>query len=217
MGTTLAERFRLAREKNKLSQAKAARMVGVTQSLVYKLEKGLLKGTTHVNAFAMVYGVHPEWILADKGSIDDPYPIGEYLREPARLPLLTIDQVNAYLRGEIKNTTTEICLMPLPSNIAAHCILMPNPDSAMYSPAQHARSIPTAANLIIDLSNQFKPNIDDVLLISIKRSNKNKIRVLIKDGDDERLAPLNPAFESYQLSECDILGRVVGATQSFLK
>lgn len=64
---TLAQRLKTARQERGISQAEAARRVGIKQPTLSSLESGESKTTVHIAKFAAVYGVSALWLGEGRG------------------------------------------------------------------------------------------------------------------------------------------------------
>ncbi|WP_128723824.1 XRE family transcriptional regulator [Xylella fastidiosa] len=62
-GMKLNERIAAAREHAKLSQEQLAKMAGISQQSIQKLESGKAKGSKKITEIAIACGVRPEWLV----------------------------------------------------------------------------------------------------------------------------------------------------------
>lgn len=59
MAQTTGEKIRILRERKKLSQRELAKLVGMNQSVLHKIETGFVKKTTYLIDIARILGVDP--------------------------------------------------------------------------------------------------------------------------------------------------------------
>ncbi|MGT2495036.1 helix-turn-helix domain-containing protein [Cupriavidus basilensis] len=64
---TLGERVRYARKEKRLTQAELAKLVGVSQPMIRKIEAG--SETSKTVALAIALGVRPEWLASGAGEM----------------------------------------------------------------------------------------------------------------------------------------------------
>ncbi|MFJ3166267.1 XRE family transcriptional regulator [Serratia marcescens] len=69
MKTTLAERLKLARKEQGLSQKALGELIGVSQAAIQKIEVGKAKETTKILDLANALGVRPEWLSSGDGEM----------------------------------------------------------------------------------------------------------------------------------------------------
>ncbi|HGM5452863.1 TPA: XRE family transcriptional regulator [Serratia marcescens] len=72
MKTTLAERLKLARKEQGLSQKALGELIGVSQAAIQKIEVGKAKETTKILDLANALGVRPEWLSSGYGEMREP-------------------------------------------------------------------------------------------------------------------------------------------------
>lgn len=65
----LKDRFKLARKKSGLSQAKLGEMVGVSQSAIQYIENGRNQSSTKIFELAEALKVSPQWLLTGEGEM----------------------------------------------------------------------------------------------------------------------------------------------------
>lgn len=211
--SSFSDRFKILRKRLGVSQAQLAKIVGVSQSLVDQIENKNQAGSKHINAFARAFGVHPDWLLTHKGSIDEPYPYAASSTQVTLLPLININQIDKYQKGDQKLTKfiKEICMLPLEKSIAEESILLKMPDSSMFSSKNEANSVAIGSDLIIHFPKKKRPKLVAGELYLINAEGKNKIRMLKKDKYGLSLVPLNLTYKSYASTECKILGVVLAS------
>lgn len=64
---TFADRVRMTRTEQGMSQAELAKASGISQSTIAQIESGRNKGTTKIVDLARALGVNPYWLLQKKG------------------------------------------------------------------------------------------------------------------------------------------------------
>lgn len=69
MKTTLAERLKLARKEQGLSQKALGELIGVSQAAIQKIEVGKAKETTKILDLSNALGVRPEWLSSGHGEM----------------------------------------------------------------------------------------------------------------------------------------------------
>ncbi len=74
MALVFGDRLKSARLRADLKQSDLAKKVGLSQSTINRIEKGVAKGTTKLIEIADVLDVSPEWL--SKGSTD--YVVPQY-------------------------------------------------------------------------------------------------------------------------------------------
>lgn len=65
--STFGGRLRAARKARKMNQQKLAKAVGISQSVISDIERGVIAESVHVVQLSRVLGVNPLWLEASRG------------------------------------------------------------------------------------------------------------------------------------------------------
>jgi len=208
---SVSERLRQARSRVGMKQAEAARLLGVTASVLARYESGLNDPpSTNLRRLAEIYDVSTDYLL---GRTDDPhptaplpagaYPVGPLVRIPvlgdirAGRPLLAQDNVIGWEdvpAEDVRDGSYFFLRVIGDSMIEAHIL--------------------DGARVLVHIQPEVEPGEIAVVLVNEDEATIKRVRVL----DDQVL--LYPANSHYQPTihsarQVKILGKVVKSEISF--
>lgn len=207
-------RVYLARLKSGKSQTQAAREAGMAQSALSAFESGDNKDSGKLLTLAMVYDVHPEWLLTGKGSIDLPFP---FIALSARtLNYVQFRDINNYLEGKMENIEKITAYIPGSYSLGEKIFLTDMSDDSMQ--CDDSSSIPMGYKLIFDIEKA--PEVGSIVLVESENRLVIKELALFGNGyilrsKNKNYNNMSPSFNNTNSLFTKILAVLVHAYKQF--
>lgn len=211
---SIGERVRHRRVQLDLSQAELARLSGLKQSDISKIERGTIKRTTAVVELARALQCSPEYLaLGEENAPNDGTPAPEASKPRGKVPLISwviagnwSDVNDPFQPGDADDWVDVEGLQYGPNTFA----LTVNGDS-MTNPNPGERTFPEGTLLIVDPSRVATAN-DFVIAKDVKRQ-RATFKKLVTDGARWYLKALNPAYPMIEIDDASI--RIIGKVTEY--
>ncbi len=214
------ERLKYARNKRGWSQDKLAKVSGVRQGSISKIERGDQDKSTFDLDLSRALGINPDWLANGTGTIQVNEPGANYKNiEPGpditgRVPLINWVQAGNWaeiIDNHEQGEAEEWRLTTAKARENAFALRVKG--DSMTCPTGPI-SIPEGYIIIVDPNQQA--NNGDLIVARLDDSMEATFKKLVIDGNQKFLKPLNPAYPLIPINgNCTIIGKVIKAEIDF--
>ncbi|MEN8291853.1 XRE family transcriptional regulator [Acinetobacter radioresistens] len=210
----LGERLKQARKNAKLSQVQLAEAVGIKQSTISQLEKGLMQSSTHLPALAKALGVNSYWLQTgmEKPEAKEPVEPSTSLTPnlapvKARMaPVLSWVQAGNFTNVQAVDMSEVSEWLPLPEDECSNCFFLKVQGLSNYPDFMEG-------DYIVVNPDAYYSDMQSGDIIVVRRGEDATFKKLVIETDGTRyLQALNPDFKPNVIQlddQCHFVGQVV--------
>jgi SOS-response transcriptional repressor LexA len=206
---TIGERVKWAREQRGLTQARLAKLAGVSTSTIGNLEAGLRDKPRELNAIAAALRASPQWIEEKKGSWEEASNVepGPNLR--GLVPLISWVQAGNWRGAEVLLHHGEAEMwMPSPVKCSSSSYALRVRGDSMTAAHGNSRSYPEGCIIFVDPERR-QPVNGDRIIAQLEGCDEVTFKVYKNEDGRQWLQPLNPTHEPIR-DRFKVLGLIVG-------
>ena len=191
---SISERIKERRKALGITQEQLAKMVGVSQNAIHKLEDGTTKKPRNILELAKVLGCQPDWLQSGK---DEPVaPQKNVAPGPAITPVPLLDWVQAGAFCEAGQLTpldeyTEFYPCPV-NNAGPRTFALKVKGDSMTAPFPGMRTYPEGTIIFVDPDRTATPGQRVIARVGERSTFK---QLMEDDFGDQYLKPLNDRHE----------------------